>query len=852
MRKSFIYIWIVILNLICPEISGQENDIPVFKDTRYSTEQRAEDILKRMTLDEKAGMLTGQDMWHFKGVERLGIPAMQVTDCGHGVTVILNKKGNTTGSATCFPTAVGQAATWDRDLIRELGAALGRETRATGSAMLLAPMVNIKRMPLNGRNYEVFSEDPILSGELAASFVEGVQSEQVGAVIKAMTANNQQAFQSQLDVRMDEQTLREIYLPSFGIAIEKANPWGVMTAYNGLNGSHTSENRHMLKEILKDEWNYDGFVVSDWRGVHSTEAIVSGLDLEMPGPGKFLIKENILKAIQNQALSVEQLDDKVRRILRAYIKTGLIDFKKPVFNSELNSEKHRNLALKVAEESIVLLKNERNILPLNTAVKKLAVLGPNAAEARLGGGGSASVSPFYSVSPLDGIKNYCGSDTEILFEEGAGLNGNFKIVESKYLDHDSGGELAPGLKAEYFSNPRLEGTPAVTTADEVIDFSWGWANPKPGINRGSYSVRWSGRLLPPKTGNYKIGVSASSGGFRLYLDGELVIDEWEEKTTENFEASLASVNRTVDVALTKNIAVPVQIEFYKRANRNFVRFEWEVPGQNPLELAKKAAAESDAVVIFAGLSNFFEGGNNDRSDLLLPGDQNLLIREVAKVNPNTVVVLINGTPVAMPWLDDVDAVLEAYYPGQEGGNAIARVLFGEVNPSGKLPETFPVKLSDNPAWGNYPGENNTVTYSEGIFVGYRHYDTNNIEPLFPFGHGLSYTTFGYSDLKIEKTGDDFVASFQIENTGDLDGAEVVQLYIRDVKASEPRPFKELKNFKKIFLKAGEKKKVALKIDDRDLSFFSSEQNRWIVEPGEFEILIGSSSKDIRLIGDIQL
>jgi beta-glucosidase len=849
MRRIINFLFVVVL--IGLEVTGQEREIPAYKNPQQAVDQRVEDLLQRMTLDEKAGFLTGRDMWHFKGIERLGVPAMQVTDCGHGVTVIINKQGDATGSATCFPTAVGQAATWDRELIREVGAAIGRETRATGSAMLLAPMVNIKRMPLNGRNYEVFSEDPLLSGELAASFIEGVQSEQVGAVIKAMTANNQQKYQSQLNVCMDEQALREIYLPSFGIAIEKANPWGVMTAYNGLNDSHTSENKHLLKKILKNEWNYDGFVVSDWRGVHSLEAIVSGLDLEMPGPGKFLIKENILHAIQEETLSIEQLDDKVRRILRAYVKTGLIDDPKPCLNAEINTKKHQLLARKVAEEGMVLLKNDRNILPLKKSVKKLAVIGPNAAEARLGGGGSASVSPFYSVSPLEGIKNYCSPGTEVIFEEGAGLNGNFKIVESQYLVHDSNGRTQQGLKAEYFSNTQMKGAPVVTTVDEMVDFSWGWANPKPGINKSSYSVRWSGRLLPPESGKYKIGISASSGGFRFFLNDSLMIDEWDVKSSENFEADLASLNKTADVALKKEVPVDVQVEFYKRTNRNFIRFEWEIPGHNSLELAKKAAAESDAVVIFAGLSNFFEGGNNDRSGLELPGDQNLLIEKLAKINPNTVVVLINGSPVAMPWINEVNAILEAYYPGQEGGNAIARILFGDVNPSGKLPETFPVKLSDNPAFPNYPGDGKKVDYEEGIFVGYRHYDTRNIEPLFPFGYGLSYTKFDYSDLNIIKEGNSFVAKFQIKNTGDLPGAEVAQLYIRDVHASEPRPYKELKNFTKVFLNPGEKKEVSLKINNRDLSFFSLQKGEWITEPGEFKILIGSSSKDIRLKEEIR-
>ncbi|MFW6277085.1 MAG: glycoside hydrolase family 3 C-terminal domain-containing protein, partial [Prolixibacteraceae bacterium] len=613
-----------------------------------------------------------------------------------------------------------------------------------------------------------------------------------------------------------------------------------------------SENKHLLSDILKDEWNYEGFVVSDWRGTRSTEALNAGLDLEMPGPGKFLTKDKVLKELEENRLTINQLNDKVRRILRAYVKTGLLDHEKPDFNAELNSERHQLLARKVAEEAIVLLKNEANVLPFQTTIKKLAVIGPNAAEARLGGGGSASVSPFYAVSPLKGLQNYCGPETEIIFEEGCGLNGNLKVIDSRYLQHKKDGQTSSGLKAEYFSNSGLNGKPAVTSADEKIDFSWGWANPKPGVDRGNYSVRWSGQLLPPETGNYKIGVSAASGGFRLYIDDKLVFNEWTADNSENFEAELTSVNQITELDLQKDNPVDIRLEFYKRANRNFIRLEWEIPGINSIERAKQAAAKSDAVVIFAGLSNFFEGGNNDREDIVLPGEQNRLIREVAKVNPNTAVVLINGTPVAMPWIEDVNAVLEAYYPGQEGGNAIAKVLFGEVNPSGKLPETFPVKLSDNPAFGNYPGENNEVHYNEGIFVGYRHYDSNNVEPLFPFGHGLSYTTFEYDDLKITKNGESFMAEMSVQNTGNVAGAEVVQLYISHVNASEPRPAKELKQFRKITISPNEKQKITFEITGNDLSFFAQKQNKWIVEPGEFKVLIGSSSRDIRLSGEFSL
>ncbi|MDD5053143.1 MAG: glycoside hydrolase family 3 C-terminal domain-containing protein [Sulfuricurvum sp.] len=820
--------------------------IPVYKDVKMSTEERVNDISRLMTLEEKADFLTGADTWHFKGIERLGIPSIQGTDCGHGVTIILDKNGNWVGNATCFPTAVGQAATWNRPLIREMGSALGREVRATGSTILLSPMVNIVRQPLNGRNYETFSEDPILTAEMATAFIQGVQSENIGAVIKHIAANNQQANQEDLTVKMNERTLQEIYLPAFRIAIQKSNPWGVMTAYNGLNDAHTSENKHLLQEILKKDWKYDGFVISDWRAVKSVGAITSGLDLEMPGPGKIMTKLNILKAIEDKRLTITELDDKVKRILRALVKSKLLDAVIPKLNSELNSEKHKELARRVSEEGIVLLKNKSNILPFDLSkIKSIAVIGPNATTARLGGGGSATVSPFYTVSPIAGLRNLCGKNTKIVFEEGCGMNGSLRVVESKYFRNSMNGSVSNGIKSEYYKNDKFEGIAAVTKIDGQVDFSWGWANPVPELGKWGYSVRWTGQLLPPVTGEYKLGISGAECAFKLYINGKLEIDQWAS-TTNNFEADFNSSARYVTLALKENAPLDIKIEFKKRSNRNFIRFEWEIPGNNPIDLAVKAAKESDAVVIFAGLSNFFEGGSNDRKDILLPGEQNKLISEVVKANPKTVVVLINGSPIGMPWINDVNAIVEAYYPGQEGGNAIANVLFGKVNPSGKLPETFPVKISDNPAYGNYPGVNNVVNYTEGIYVGYRHYDTRNIEPLFPFGYGLSYTTFEYSNLKLKKNGKLLTASFEIKNTGKVAGSEVSQMYIHDLVSSEDRPLRELKNFEKTFLKPGVTKTITFPITDEDLSFFSGKQNKWVVEPGQFEVQIGSSSRDIRL------
>jgi beta-glucosidase len=825
----------------------------VYTDPNASVEQRVRDLLGRLTLEEKAGFMAGKNMWFMKGVERLGIPSIQVTDCGHGVTVILDEGGRYTGCATCFPTAVAQAASWDRKLVYEIGGAIAREARDLGSAILLAPMVNIHRTPLNGRNYETYSEDPFLAGTLASSFIKGVQSEHIGAVIKAMTANNQQTNQQHLDVQVSERALREIYLPAFKIPVLEANPWGVMTAYNSLNGHPTCASKHLILTILKGQWRYDGFVVSDWRSVQGSDSITAGLDIEMPGPGRFMATKDILKAVAEGMLTEDELNDRVSRYLRALVKSRLLDSDRPKLAAESNTAKHREFARKAAEASIVLLKNSPGVLPLDRSkLRKLAVIGPNAWEARLGGGGSASVTACSAVSPLKGLRDYCEKAVSVEFAEGATMKGDLPVVGSQYLFTKEQGETVSGLKGEYFDNDGLAGKPSCVRIDEKVDFSWGWAAPRKEVGKGRYSVRWTGGIRAPNTGTYRIGVTCHEGGFRFYVNGKLAINQWEDLRDQTFEAVFSRRSENVIVYMKEGTTCDIRLEFRKWGNKNSIRLEWQVPGQHsPIEDAVRLAADSDAAIVFAGLSNLFEGGMNDREGLALPEGQDELIRAVARANANTIVVLINGTPVAMPWLDDVAAVVEAYYPGQEGGDAIARVIFGDVNPSGKLPETFPKRLHDNPSHGFFPGEKRRVWYGEGIYVGYRHYDTRGIEPLFPFGHGLSYTEFEYSKLRIEQKRDGSVrVTLDVKNTGKTAGAEVVQLYVRDLEASVDRPDKELKAFVKIELLPGQTKQAKLFLNRNAFAFFAPVQKEWIVEPGEFELLVGSSSRDIRLTGKV--
>ncbi len=823
----------------------------IYTDPNASVQRRVQDLLGRLTLTEKAGFMAGKNMWFMKGVDRLGIPSVQVTDCGHGVTVILDETGQNTGCATCFPTAVSQAASWDRKLLYELGSAIAREARYLGSAILLAPMVNIHRTPLNGRNYETYSEDPFLAGTLASSFIKGVQSEHIGAVIKVMTANNQQTNQQNLNVEVSERALHEIYLPTLKIPIFDANPWGVMTAYNALNGHPTCASKYLISTILKGQWRYDGFVISDWRSVQSSDSITAGLDIEMPGPGRFMAAKDILKALEQGLLTEDQLNDRVSRYLRALVKSRLLDRNHPKLAAESNTPKHRALAGKAAEASIILLKNTPAVLPLNRSkLSRLAVIGPNADQVRLGGGGSASVNACSGISPLEALRQYCGKGVSVEFAEGAMMKGTLPLVGSQYLITIDRGRTVSGLKGQYFDNKQLQGKPAHVRIDEKVDFSWGWAAPCKEVGKNRYSVRWTGSIRAPVTGTYRIGATCHQGGFRLYVNGKTAIDQWAKPT--DLEATFAGKSESVKVHMEQGTTCDIRLEFRKWANKNAIRLEWQVPGQHSLIAdAAQLAAASDAAIVFAGLSNLFEGGGNDRKSLALPQGQDELISAVAKANANTIVVLINGTPVAMPWLDDVPAVLEAYYPGQEGGSAIVRVLFGDVNPSGKLPETFPKRLEDNPSHGFFPGKKRSVSYGEGIYVGYRHYDTRGIEPLFPFGHGLSYTQFQYSNLRIEQNPNANVrVTVDVKNTGKVAGAETVQLYVRDIEASVDRPAKELKGFVKLELLPGQTKQAQLFLNRDAFAFFSPTQKRWVVEPGQFELLIASSSRDIRLAGKI--
>lgn len=828
-------------------------DIAKAGDTPTATrdlDERVEDILGRMTVEEKAGMLAGVDAWHFPGVPRFGIPNVRVTDCGHGVTLA----GERASQATCMPTGIGMASTWNRELMERAGRVLGRESRALGCSLLLGPMINLHRIPLNGRSYETFSEDPWLAGLLGAGVIRGIQAEGVGACVKAMAVNSQQRDQQVISSDVSERALRELYLRTFQFAIEHGDPVAVMTSYNTINGIYPSEDPWLLSQVVKGEWDYRGLVVSDWRAVHRIRALTAGLDIEMPGPGKHLHRDGVLGAMAEGLHAESQLDDTVRRLLHLLVAFGESDAAgAPAAASPgLDSAENRAtaLAIAIAEESIVLLKNEGGLLPLDrAATKRILVVGPNAVHARLGGGGSASVTPFYAVSPLEGIRELCGDAAQYI--EGCSLVGSMAPIRAALAHHGDAGALRAGLIAEYF-NGAPEGVPVRRETVPAIDFSWGWASPGTGVHREGFTVRYRGVIAPEQSGVHRIGVVAQEGVVRLTIGGRQVLDTAEDALDmrpENFEENYRTTYHVEELDLIAGEPVPLELKYTKRVVRAALRLEWETPGDPPGDALITAAREADAVIVCAGLSNLFEGGGKDRADLELPAAQSELIRVVADANPRTVVVLVNGGPVTMPWEPAVPANLEAWYPGQEGGRAIARILFGETDPSGRLPDSLVRRLEDHASAGNYPGDGSSARFAEELFIGYRHLDAAGIEPHFPFGFGRGYTTFAIDapTARVESASLEdprVVVQSRVTNTGIRHGSEVVQLYLRRVGAPADRPLRELRGFEKVPLAPGDSADVTFELGVRELEHWDAKTGGWDVAPGEYEVLVGRHSRSL--------
>ncbi|MCD6289417.1 MAG: glycoside hydrolase family 3 C-terminal domain-containing protein, partial [Anaerolineae bacterium] len=668
-----------------------------------------------MTLEEKAAMTAGSDMWHNTGVERLGIPPFKMTDGPNGARGAQWHGGVT---SACFPAGVALAATWNPELIQRIGVALGEEVKTKSAHVLLAPTVNIHRSPLGGRSFECYSEDPYLTSRMAVAYIQGVQSQGVGACIKHFVCNDSEFERTTISSEVRERALREIYLPPFEAGVKEAGVWAVMGAYNRLNGTYCCENAYLLTEILKKEWKFQGIVISDWTATKSTvEAAKAGLDLEMPGPPVFF-GPKLAQAVKDGLVEESVVDDKARRLLRILIQSGALEHPEEPERG-VDKPEHRALIREAAGEGIILLKNQGGVLPLAEGeIKSVAVIGPNAAVARIMGGGSARVNPHYAVSPLEGIQNRCGDAIQVRYEQGCTNHKGTPVLNAEWLMPVEG--EGPGLTCEYFNNLDLSGAPVKTLVARHLRFFW-VGDFAPEVDTQRFSARLRGVLRVPESGAYTFSL-ISAGLSRLYIDGQEVVDNWTEQQPGEAFFGLGSQEKVGQVDLEAGRVYEIVIEYSKQEPRApgglIVGCLPPVVG-DPIERAVRLAAESDVALLFVGTNEEWESEGFDRTDIELPGRQNELVEKVVAANPNTVVVLQSGAPVSMPWLDKVPAVLEAWFPGQECGNAIADVLFGDVNPSGRLPTTFPKRLEDNPAYINYPGELGQVFYGEGVFVGYR-------------------------------------------------------------------------------------------------------------------------------------
>jgi beta-glucosidase len=832
-------LFIGMLSLSLSMLAAQES--AVYKNPQAPVEQRVEDLLAKMTLEEKVDMLGGVEGFYIRPNERLGIPKIKMADGPIGV--------RNYGPATAFPAGIAFAAAWDRDLTGRFGEAVGKEARAKGVHIMLGPGVNIYRAPMCGRNFEYYGEDPYLASRMVVAFINGVQSQGVVATVKHFVANNQEYDRHNVSSDVDERTLREIYLPNFRAAVEEAHVGAVMNSYNLLNGVHCSQNYHLLTEILKHDWKFDGFVMSDWGSTYDGVAAANaGLDLEMPS-GQFMNRETLLPAIKSGKVTVGTIDDKIRRMLRVMFRFGFFDRPQTDPNLPRYNPDSRLVALQAARGGIVLLKNTGDLLPLDrSAIKSIAVLGPDALPAVTGGGGSSRVQPFRSVSILDGIITAAGNNIRVFYSRGVSGDLSDVFRSSEFLTPSDNNELVRGLKGEYFSNKELSGSPALTRVDRRILFEWGDLAPAPSLPEDNFSVRWTGKMKADAEGDYEFFVRGDDG-YRLYVNGKLLIDDWHDQGT---------TTQSAIVHLGSNTLNDIKLEYYEHTGGAELSFGYRMVGEEKDAEAVRVAAKADVAVVCVGFNAETEGEGFDRS-FDLPKEQLDLIREVAKVNKKTIVVLTAGGNVAMTgWLDNVGALLHTWYPGQEGGTAIAEILFGDVNPSGKLPVSFEKRWEDNATYNSYydVDGDKKVAYKEGLFLGYRHFDSDNVEPLFPFGFGLSYTTFEYKNLSISPAakggGVPFTVTFDVTNTGRRAGAEAAQVYVHEVEPSVPRPVKTLKGFEKVWLQPGETKSVKVVLEKSAFSFYDVSKKSWVADPGKYEILVGSSSRDIRLRGELSL
>jgi beta-glucosidase len=812
--------------------------------------QRIDAIVSKMTLEEKIDYIGGTG-FAVRAMPALGLPALEMSDGPVGV------RSNSGLPSTVYAGGIGLAATWNPELAARVGGGIGKDARARGIHFMLGPGVNIYRAPMNGRNFEYFGEDPFLSGAIATGYIQGMQEQGVSATVKHFLGNNSEYLRHDSDTEMDERTAREIYLPAFEAAVKHGHVGAIMDSYNLIDGQHATQNALFNTEIVRKEWGFTGVMMSDWVATYDGVAAANGgLDLEMP-KGDLMNRETLLAAVKDGRVKEATLNEKVRRILETAARFGWLD--RPQTNPSLSkfSTPDQEVALAAARESMVLLKNDSRVLPLDkNSVRSVLVVGPDAYPAAAVAGGSAKAIPFAPVSTLEGIGKYLGTSGTVFYDRGIPTLTDL-ARDTEFMTAPKNGER--GITEEFFAtNKELKGSPTSTTVvKHITEAGLGWdafsdvgdafaafTTPKPS------SRRWTGYYIATASGPYEIALQGGGegGGLRLFVDDKLVIDNW--KIWRALEPHV-----TVDLAAGPHKVV---VEDYQNAALGG-HLKLAIVDQRKLvsESAKALAAKADAVIIAAGFDAESESEGSDRT-FGLPLGQDQLIREIAALNMKTVVTVISGGNVdSTSWIDRVPAYLELWYPGEAGGTALAEALFGQVNPSGRLPATFERRWEDNPTSATYYPEGDTkrIDYKEGIFVGYRGYEHKGVRPLFPFGYGLSYTAFKYANLTVApaSTSDAlFTVSFDVTNTGDREGADVAQVYIADGHAKIERPAKELKGFQKTNLKPGETKHVSLPLGARSFAYFDPATKHWTIAPGNFEVLLGRSSQEIVLKGNVSV
>ena len=810
-------------------------------------EAKAHEMLSRLTLDQKIELIGGHNEMFTWAMPSISLPELKMSDASVGV--------RTWGPTTAYAGGVALAATWDREFARRLGESLGRDARARSVNFLLGPGVNIARSPVSGRNFEYLSEDPFLNSAMVVPYIEGVQSQGVIATVKHYALNDEEYNRHNVSVSCDERTLREIYLPAFEAAVTRAQVGAVMNSYNLIDGVHATQNPLLNLKILKGDWKFDGILMSDWDATYdSVGAANNGLDLEMPSP-RFMNAKALLPAVQSGAVKESTIDDKVLRILRDALRFHFLD--RPQFDpsNSTYSVADRPTALEGARESITLLKNDGHLLPLDASkIRTIAILGPNAWPAITGGGGSSEAQAFEPVSTVTAVANLVGPGVHVLYSRGLP-----EMNEVFWRTHWDG-----AVQIETFSSKDFSGTPQSATEPMIANFKPEWWGPEDKTPR---SIRYTASFKAPKEGKYMILAAASgSDHYKVAVDGKPLLEQVQVE---------GQVPESASVDLTAGQTIRVVADYRPGFAGN--RFGLGIANEAEMipEEARKFAALADVAIVAVGFSPSTESEGADRT-FSLPWGQDALIEAVAGANKRTIVTLTGGGGMdTRRWIDKVPALLHLYYPGQEGGTAVAEILFGRRNPEGKLPVSFDRAWEDNPSYPYYypiPGADTSlhvtetdghtvdyviphVKYDDKLMVGYRYWTTTGKHPLFPFGFGLSYTTFSFSKLVVPASaasGSTVSVAFDVTNTGKVAGAEVAQLYVSDPSAEVSRPERELKGFEKVRLAPGETKHVTVSLDARAFSYWDEDSHGWKIDPGKFTILVGDSSENTPLHGDIRL